>query len=461
MKIFVTAVIACAVTLLVAVPVCIHLSHRHKEDRGSAVRVEKPARGDLVELVSASGTIMPKTKVSISARVSALIQEIPYSEGQEVTRGDPAANPPIPPSVLVRLDDKDLQAALRTAESTRESKAAQIAVARARLVASRSTIDGMRVSLDDARSTLERQAELLKNNYVSQQARDSAQCQVDKLAADITASEASLKADDLNLVTMQHDLAAAEAEVARCKDNLSYTVITSPIDGVVTAVKTHVGEMAMGTMNYAGTEILRVADLSKMTLLAEVDEAYIGKIQPGQKVKVTVQAYSDRTFEGTVESIALENSVSTRTNSKYFETRIVVNGDGRQLLSGLTAEADIETMRHADIMKIPTQAVLGRRTDELPAKISDKNSNVQSDKTETPVVYRLVDGKAVVTPVKLGVTDATHTQIISGLADGDQVIVGPYKVLESLQHDQSVYDDRTELPAKGAGATASKPAKPS
>ncbi len=361
--------------------------------------------------------------------------------------------------MLVRLDDKDLQSALRTAESTRESKAAQIAVARARLVASRSTIDGMRVSLDDARRTLERQAELLKNNYVSQQARDSAQCQVDKLAADIASAEASLKADDLNLVTMQHDLAAADADVARCRDNLSYTVITSPIDGVVTAVKTHVGEMAMGTMNYAGTEILQVADLSKMTLLAEVDEAYIGKIHPGQKVSVSVQAYSDRTFEGTVESIALVNSVSTRTNSKYFETRILVSGDGRQLLSGLTAEADIETMRHADIMKIPTQAVLGRRTDELPAKISDKNSNVQSDRTETPVVYRLVAGKAVVTPVKLGVTDATHTQIVSGLSDGDQVIVGPYKVLETLTHDQSVYDDRTEPPAKGA--TASKPAKPS
>ena len=78
MKIFVTAVITCAVTLLVAVPVCIGLSRRHKEDRGSAVRVEKPIRGDLVEVVSASGTIMPKTKVSISARVSALIQEIPY-----------------------------------------------------------------------------------------------------------------------------------------------------------------------------------------------------------------------------------------------------------------------------------------------------------------------------------------------------------------------------------------------
>jgi HlyD family secretion protein len=225
---------------------------------------------------------------------------------------------------------------------------------------------------------------------------------------------------------------------------------------VVTLVKAQVGEMAIqGTMNNPGTEILQVADLSKMQLLAEVDEAYVGKIHPGQKARVTVQAYPNRTFEGTVESIALTNSVATRTGSKYFETRILLNGDGRELLSGLTAEANIETLRHDKIMKVPTQAVLGRRTDELPAGIRDKNPNVQSDKTETPVVYRLVDGKAVVTPVKIGVSDATQTQIVSGLADDDRVIIGPYKVLENLAHNQRVYDDQAEPPAKGA--TASKP----
>ena len=315
-------------------------------------------------------------------------------------------------------------------------------------------------SLEDARRTLQRQAELLKDNYVSQKDSDSAQCAVDQFEANIASSEATLKADDLNLVVMQHDLAAADAAVAGARDNLSYTVITSPIDGVVTAVKVKVGEMAVtGTMNNPGTEILEVADLSKMELLAEVDEAYIGKVHPGQKAKVTVQAFPDRTFEGTVESIALVNSTDSRTNSKYFETRILVSGDGRQLLSGLTGEAEIEVLRHDHIMKIPTQAVLGRRTDELPPKISDKNPNVQSDKTETPVVYRLADGKAVVTPVKVGFSDATHTQIVSGLAEGDEVIIGPYKVLENLQNDQIVYDDRAEPPAKGG--TASKPPKSS
>jgi HlyD family secretion protein len=459
MKTLATAGITCAVTLLIAVPVCIGLTRRHKEDRGAAVRVEKPIRGDLVEVVSASGTIMPKTKVSISARVSALIQEIPHDEGAQVTRGDLSATPPRPPSVLVRLDDKDLQAALRTAESTRESKAAQIEVARARLVAERNTIDGMRVSLEDARRTLQRQTKLLVDSYASQKDRDTAQCAVDLLVANIASSEATLKADELNLVVMQHDLAAADAAVAGAKDNLSYTVITSPIDGVVTAVKAKAGEMAVtGTMNNPGTEILQVADLSKMELLAEVDEVYIGKVQPGQKAKVTVQAYPNRTFEGTVESIALVNSTNTRTGSKYFETRILVNGEGRQLLSGLTGEADIEVMRHKGVVKVPTQAVLGRRTDELPAKISDKNANVQSDKTETPVVYRLIDGKAVVTPVKIGFADATHTQVVSGLADDDRVIVGPYKVLEKLQNEQHVYDDRSASPAQGAAAqTTAKP----
>jgi HlyD family secretion protein len=460
MKSFVTVAITCAVTLLIAAPVCVVLSRRHKEDSGAAVRVERPVRGDLVEVVSASGTIMPKTKVSISCRVSALIQEIPHREGEQVTRGDPTAKPPKPPSVLVRLDDKDLQIALQTAESQRESQAARIAVARARLTAQHSTIDGTRISLEDARRTLQRQKELLKNDYVSQQACDAAQTQVDTLNANIVSAEASLKADDLNLVAMQDDLSAADAAIALARENLGYTVITSPIDGVVTVVKAQVGEMAIqGEMNNPGTELVQVADLSKMRLLAEVAEASIGKIHPGQKAKVTVKAYSGRTFDGTVESIALTNSIAARTGSKYFEVRIPLNDDGCQLLSGVTAEADIETLHYANSMKVPTQAVLGRRTDELPAKISEKNPNVQSDKSETPVVYRLVDGKAVITPVKIGVTDATHTQIVSGLADDDQVIVGPYKVLKNLKNDQRVYDDRTELPAKGT--LASNPPKPS
>jgi HlyD family secretion protein len=122
----------------------------------------------------------------------------------------------------------------------------------------------------------------------------------------------------------------------------------------------------------------------------------------------------------------------------------------KQLYSGLTAEVEIETHRHANILKIPSQSVLGRRVDELPAKIRDGNPNVDTKKTFTTVAYRYKDGKAVVTPIIVGSSDATDTIIRSGLGEDDRVITGPYKALEKLKHDQRVEDERESAATKPA-----------
>jgi len=455
-KVLITAVIACAATVAVVLAVWLLWWRDSEADLATAVRVETPVRGDLVEVVRASGTIEPKTKVGISARVSALILDIPHREGQAATKGDAGASPPRPPSVLVRLDDKDLRAILKSAESRQLGIAAGIEVARARLETGRDTVRSIRINLDDALRNLAREKELVQKSFSPQSSLDTAQCLADKLQADLLAAGHTLAADEMHLEVMRHELAAAEAEVLRCTDNLAYTTITSPIDGVVTRVNAEVGEMAMmGTMNNPGTEILQVADLTKMLLLAEVDEAFIGAVRPGQKAKVRVQAYPGRIFDGTVDSVALVQSVSVRTGSKYFETRILVNTDWQRILSGLTADVDIETECHSGVLKVPTQAVLGRRVDDLPATVRDANPNVPTGKAEIPVVYCFLDGKAVVTPVKIGAADATSTEIASGLADDARVIVGPYKVLETLRHDQAVKDDRAE--AKTSSAPAPTP----
>jgi HlyD family secretion protein len=460
-KVLITAVIACAATLAVVLAVWLVWLRDGKDDLATAVRVEKPVRGDLVEVVRASGTIEPKTKVGISARVSALIVDIPHREGEAVTKGNAGANPRVPPSVLVRLDDKDLQAVLSSAESRRAGIAAGIEVARARLETARDTVRGIRVNLEDALRSLAREKELVQKRISPQSSLDAAQCLADKLQADLGAAEHTLTADEMNLEVMRHELAAAKAEVVRCTDNLAYTTITSPLDGIVTRVKAEVGEMAMmGTMNNPGTEILQVADLSKMLLLAEVDEAFIGAVHAGQKAKVRIQAYPGRIFEGTVDSVALVQSVSVRTGSKYFETRILVNTDWQRILSGLTADVDIQTQCHSGVLKVPTQAVLGRRVDDLPATVRDASPNVPTGKAEIPVVYRFIDGKAVVTPVKIGAADATCTEIVSGLADDARVIVGPYKVLETLRHDQAAKDDRAAKTPPAPTPTAPAGAQP-
>ena len=124
----------------------------------------------------------------------------------------------------------------------------------------------------------------------------------------------------------------------------------------------------------------------------------------GQPARVRVQAFWDEEFEGTVESIALTHRFSS-TGVKYYRTRILLSGDVQKLYTGLTGTVAIETQRHTGVLKVPTQAVLGYEVDILPAAIRDDNPLVDRHKTETPVVFRFIDGKAIVTPVAIGPSD--------------------------------------------------------
>lgn len=409
---------------------------------GTAVRLEPVTVGELIETVSAPGQVESVTNVAISARVSARITEIPFEEGEQVTKGDPNADPPIPPSVLVKLDSTDLEAQLRQAQARRDGQAQQIEVDKARIQSLEASLLGTRATLDEAQRDLNRQRELVSTGDVSQVIYEQAQRRYDEMAAQYASAEASLEAARRGLKVAQFNLTAADAEIERAQDNLSYTTIVSPIDGVVTVVNVEPGELAVtGTMNNPGTVLLEVADLSTMLVVAELDEADVGQVHEGQPAKVRMLAYPDRIFDGKVRSVALS---ATRSNTKYFKTEVLLETDGDNIYSGLTADAEIEVARHEGISIVPSQAVLGRPIEELPIDIRDNSEFVDKDKTIATVVYRFIDGKAVVTPVKIGPSDVTHTVILGGLKEGEQVVVGPYKALEGLKHDQSIKDERKE-----------------
>ena len=402
-----------------------------KGDTGTMVRVEKVARGDLVEFVSASGEVEPKTKVSISARVAARIAELPFDEGDVVKKGD----------VLVKFDDKDLRAAVESVKARYAAEEAQIVVTDLRIKAQESELNAQKISLADAERDLRRQRQLLETKDVSQSVVDTAEARVDNLRAQVLASEQSLAADKSGLIVLSHNLEAAKAEIQRAEDNLSYATIMSPIDGIVTKVEAEVGELAlMGTMNNPGTVLLNVADLSKILLVAHVDEASIAQIKVGQKAKVRMQAYGDEVFEGVVDKMALKNTEERITSSKYFEVEVLLKTDARRIPSGLNGDAEIETNRLENVLKVPSQSVVGRQVETLPGDVRAR-PEVDARKTIATVVYRIVDGKAVVTPVTVGPSDVTHTVVKSGLAEGDAVISGPYKVLEQIQHDWRVSDE--------------------
>jgi len=406
----------------------------------TVVRIESPRRGELIEFVSAPGEIEPKKKVEISAKISARIVELPYEEGDIVTCGDPNSNSPA--SVLVRLDAKDMESRLVSAEAGRAAQVAQREVEKARIESQRASLTGLEASLKQARRDLERQKGLLESNDIAQVTFDQAQTRFDELNSQHESAKFTLESAELNLVVLQHNLEVADAGIAQANEALSYMTISSPIDGVVTRLDAEVGEMViMGTMNNPGTVIMVVGDLSKMLIVAQVDESDVGKLEVGQKAAVHIDAFTDTEFVGVVDSIALSHDWSA-SRTKYYKTEILLDATDEKLYSGLTAHVDIETRKHLDVLKVPTQAVLGREVDSLPLEIRENSDEVDTSKTFATVVYRYIDGKAVVTPVEIGESDLTHIVIKSGVTEEDKIVVGPYKVLESIKHDQVIQDER-------------------
>ena len=433
------AVILFVIALVLAAVAAAGYAWRDGEDEASAVQIEPAEAGELVVSVSAPGEIEADTQVNISAKTSAQIVALPFEEGQPVVDGDgePEA------SVLVRLDDTDARARVRAARAGRAQAAANLAVARARIIAAQARQAVNEALLSEAETDLERQQSLFASSDVSQKAVDEAETAVRRLKAEVETERLSIEADDANLAVLDALIDAAEAEIERAEEELSYTTIRSPIDGIVTKVNAEVGEIVVtGTMNNAGTVVMEVADFSTMICTAEVDEASIASVSVGQRATVRSPAYDDLRLGGVVRSVSLAKtaSIGDGAGSDYYEVEVLLDEDGTgdfRKFSGLTADVEVETERYDGVLRVPSQAVLERRVDELPADLRELPA-VRANKETTPVVYRVIDGKAVVTPVEIGESDLLNTRVNGGLEPGEPIVVGPFKVLETLKHDQVV-----------------------
>ncbi len=420
-------------------------------DNAMAVRAEPVTRGELVEIVSAPGQVQPKTKVQISARVAARIVELDFDEGMAVTKGNPKANPPMLPSLLVKLDSTEMEAQLRATVARASAQKAQLDEAASRIRAQEAQIAASQVMFVDAKRDLGRQKELLANKDVSQSTVDQAQAKVDQQDKQLEAGQRELEASTQNLVVLKHQIDAGDAEIAQARDNLAYTTINSPIDGIVTRVNAKMGEMViMGTMNNPGTVILEVSDLSEMQVDAQIDESNIAAVKEGQKAKVRISAYPDETFDGIVRNVGLDTADQLQRMSggggganqgKWYKAKVVLDTKKRRIPAGLSADVDIETNVHKNVFKVPTQAVMGRNVDDLPEKVKNK-PEVDKAKTLATVVYCFRDGKTEITPVTIGPSDMTHTVITAGLKDGDRVVTGPYKILPTLADGMTVKDEK-------------------
>jgi HlyD family secretion protein len=383
--------IAIGVVVILAIFIIANL--RQSEGGQIEVTVEKVKRGDITQVVSGPGKIQPEKEVKISANVSAEITGIFVEEGDEVKKGQ----------LLVELDKTKYVAAVDRARSTKKSAEA---------------------NLTKARNDYKRMKELFDKNLTS--------------LADLENAEANLK-------LAESQLEQAIAGLRQAQDDLSKTKLYSPRDGTVTKINKEVGEIALGSMFQADV-IMTVADLSRMEVVAEIDENDIVLVQEDDTTDISVDAFPDTTFLGIVREIAHEattRGMGTQEEVTNFEVKIRILKPIPELRPGMSATVDIRTESKRNILQVPIQAVTVRDRskvfkDENDEKKSEKKAGNNRDEDEfVECVFIIEDGVAKISPVKTGISSDTYIEIISGVKEGQMVVTGSYRVLSKTLEDGS------------------------
>ncbi|MCU0302759.1 MAG: efflux RND transporter periplasmic adaptor subunit [Thermoanaerobaculales bacterium] len=389
--------IAVAVVALLAL--IVWLSVRDRRPRGTVVEIEAVTRRSVSSRVKATGEITPEKKVEISAKVVGEIINLPVVEGQEVAAGD----------LLVEIE-RDLY------ESAREQ--AQAALRQAEVASRR-----VEVQLADAERNLRRVEQLHRDRLVSEEALDQAQLAVDTARVELEAQV--------------HAIEQYRSALKRAADDLARTTIRSPMDGVLIQLDAEQGETVVpGSTNLPGSVIMTVADMSRLLAEVEVSEVDVVSVELGQTAEVTVDALgADAPMVGHVVEIATSGRRDAAQGTIRFRVKIALDDPDPDLRPAMTAKVDILTATSDDALAVPVQAVVKRTLDEAGAEI---RGSAAKGLDESDVVYVVVDGRTDVRRVATGVADVLYVAITDGLTEGEEIVVGPYRTLKNLEHDEAV-----------------------
>jgi len=364
--------IALGVILIIALFVFLNLK---KSGKAFTVKVETVKKQKVVRIVRADGEVRARNQVEVGSDVMGRIVRILVSEGDVVERGD----------TLCLIDPSIYEAKVNQLE--------------ARLMSDKARLS--KVEKDYIRAK-----KLWRRGLISESA-------FEEIKANYNTTLAQMRADSFAL------------EEAR--EDLSKTVITSPVSGEVMRVYKEEGEMTVvGTINTPGSVIMVVADLSEMQVAARVDESEIVSVKPGQRVRVKVDAHPDHEFTGKVLRIAGIPQSQLGQEGVSYPVVVGIESPDKSLLPGMSASCEIEVAVRDSALAVP-----------LPAVGKKKVEGEMRD-----VVFRVKGGIAELTPVELGITGEKVVEVVSGLSEGDTVIVGPFKVLRSLEGGEEV---KTEL----------------
>lgn len=360
--------------------------------RPSAVKVtvSEVVQGDLTSTVSAPGIVRPLTEVQISSSINGIVQQLMVKEGQEVKKGD----------LLLQIDPSEYRAQVRRAQAGLE-------VAQA--------------NLQQARSQWKRAEQLYKSKLISEQEYESART---------------------NHLLSQAQLKESKANLEQTLEQLQKTRITSPIEGTVIQINIEPGENVItGTLDNPGTKLMVVADLSRMEVESQVDEADIAKVGMGQRAIVEVEALPEKKFIGLVHEVsyAAQDQDAEQDATVNYSISILIEDTITELKPGMTATSEIITAQLQNIVMIPIQSVVVRPVDQLSSEFRNGDGNFGlKDKDQTEAVFVVQDGVATLIPVITGVAGEEYIQIRSGLQPGQQVITGPFNSLRELRNGERV-----------------------
>lgn len=389
------------------------------------VATEKAEKRTIIETVSASGKIYPELEVKITPDVSGEVVKLTIQEGDSVKAGQLLAK--IDPEVYVSFVDR-ANAAVKTAKSN-------LANTKARSLQAK-------VQMDNAKRIFERNQKLYKEELLSQAEFENAQAQYESAQAEYQATLKNIEGGTFNIES-------AEASYREAKDNLRRTNIFAPLSGVVSRVSVEKGERVVGTSQFAGTEIIRIANFNDIEARVDVSENDILRVNLGDTAIVEVDAYIDRKFKGIVTQIANSANLDAQISSDQitnFTVQIrLLPSSYSDLIEkvqfpfrpGMSASVDIQTHKIINVLAVPIQSVTVReRPDSLKVGLSEEE---QEELQELVFVYS--DGKVTSSLVTTGIQDESYIQILSGLEENMAIVSAPYRTITKKLEDDMKVDE--------------------
>ena len=430
-----------------------------QKPKGEEVTVGKVERRTIRETVSASGKIFPETEVKISSDVSGEVVDLFVEEGDSVTAGQVLAK--IRPDEYQSAVERG-QAAVNSAQSQREISSANVKGSNAQIDQLRADKNRISAQLDAARSAHKRNDQLFKEGVIAESDFETSLSNLRALESSLAAAEAALKASETGLTSARENvrvsefgITSARATLKELRTSLQKTVITAPVSGIVSKLNIEKGERVVGTLQMAGTELMRVANLQSMEVQVEVSENDILKVSLRDEADIEVDAYLGRKFKGHVTEIASSASnVASAVSGGALNTDQVTNfvvkirvdpasyadmlekGKRYPFRPGMSASVEIYTNDSDNTLSVPLIAVTAREDeDEDEKKAKDKEEGPAakevSKKNEVvkEIVFVVSSDTVGIREVKIGIQDNDYIEIVSGLTEGETVVTGPFSAI--------------------------------